>query len=111
MDAVGHMLAAQSLTPRDQAELDEDLAAWGITPTPANEPDIFEVWHEHKQALLWWCQGGGQLKFNGLVCTGLDVLALQADASLSGRTIAPDDYQRMQLIARQVAAHLNSRTH
>lgn len=103
------MLTAQAITPREQAELDEDLAAWGVEQTPEPELDDFEVWYEHREALLWWCHGGGQLRFNGAVCIGLDVVALQADANLSGRTVQPDDYQRMQLIAQEVSNHLNSR--
>ena len=106
------MLAAQIITPRGQAELDEDLAAWGIEASPEPEPEWFEVWEEHREALLWWCQGGSQLKFlatpQGVTCQGLDAIALKADAELSGRTVDPDDYRRMQLIARIVAEHLNN---
>ena len=111
MDAVSHMLAAQIITPRGQAELEEDLAAWGVDQSPEPEAELFEVWKEHQEALLWWLQGGAQLKFhsspNGSVCTGLDVVALKADAELSGRTVDPQDYRRIQLIARMVAEHLN----
>ena len=112
MDAVSHMLAAQSVTPHDQAELDEDLAAWGVEQKPEPQPEWFEVWDEHREALMWWCQGGSQLKFlstpQGLRCQGLDILALEADARLSGRTVHPDDYDRIKQIARQVTDHLNA---
>ena len=115
MDAVGYMLTARAITPQGQAELDSDLAAWGVEETPEPAPDEFEVWDEHQEALLWWCNGGGQLKFiataKGVSCQGLDVVALKADAELSGRRVNPDDYQRMQLIARMVADHLNDGKH
>lgn len=108
------MLAAQIITPRGQAELDDDLAAWGIESPPEPQSEVFDVWEEHKEALLWWCNGGSQLKFNtgphGTVCTGLDVVALKADAELSGRQVDPDDYNRMKLIALHVAEHLNQTT-
>jgi hypothetical protein len=108
------MLAAQPVTVRGQAELEEDLAAWGISEAPEPPEENVEVWDEHREALLWWCQGGGQLKFqassNGSICMGLDVVALRADAELSGRTVKPEDYSRLQHIARQVAEHLNSRS-
>lgn len=101
------MLAAQPLDEQARQVLDEDFRAWGIDADPEPEPEVFEVWDEHREALLWWCQGGAQLTFNGPVCTGLDVVAVQADAQLSGRTIDPDDYQRLQAIARQVTQWIN----
>ncbi|KEQ19169.1 hypothetical protein [Endozoicomonas numazuensis] len=113
MEAVSHLLAAQPITPKGQAEFEDDLAAWGVQQSPEPKAEVFDVWEEHREALLWWCQGGAQLKFNSSstssVCTGLDVVALKADADLSGRTVKPEDYHRMQLIAREVAEHLNSR--
>ena len=87
--------------------MDDELAAWGVTRNPEPEPEVVEVWEEHREALMWWCQGGNQLKFNGNCCLGLDVVALQADACMAGRRVSPDTYQRMQLIGRQVAEHLN----
>ncbi|WP_330925286.1 hypothetical protein [Candidatus Sororendozoicomonas aggregata] len=105
------MLAAPSLTPGDQQALADDLAAWGVTDDPQPQPDTVEVWEEHREALLWWFSGGAQLKWlataGGMVCQGLDVVALRADATLSGRDVTPEDYQRMRLIATVVAETLN----
>lgn len=105
------MLAAQPLTLSHQAELDEDLAAWGVEQAPEPIQEFFDVWEEHQEALLWWCQGGAQLRYfstpDGIRCQGLDVVALKADAELSGRTVKPEDYERIQQIARQVTEHLN----
>ena len=110
------MLTARVNTPQSQAELKDELAAWGLTTdqAPNEEPEVFEVWDEHKDALLWWCNGGAQLRFipggdgKSLRCQGLDVVALEADARLGGRTVKPDDYERIKLIAREVTEHLNS---
>ena len=108
------MLAAQTLTPNHQAELDDDLAAWGVSQPAEPEPEYFDVWDEHREALMWWCQGGAQLKYlatpAGIHCTGLDVVALEADARLRGHSVAPEDYERIRLIAHQVTEHLNQAT-
>ena len=74
------MLTARVLDDQAQHELDEDMQAWGMEASPEPDPEPFEVWDEHREALLWWCQGGAQLTFNGPVCTGLNVVAVEADA-------------------------------
>ena len=59
--------------------------------------------------LEWWLAIPAFLRWNGPCCLGMDVCQVKADADLSGRTIDPDEYRKLKLIANVVTEELNQR--
>ncbi|WKE64333.1 DUF1799 domain-containing protein [Gallaecimonas kandeliae] len=100
------------MSRKEQSELDKEAAAFGLVIEREEPPDI-EVWEEHRDALTWWMEIRDLLRWTpspiGSICDGLDVQAVEADARMRGRTINPDDYARVRLIAATVADHFNER--
>lgn len=86
------------------------MALWGIAEDNNEELDEFiQIWPENWEAITWWVTIPSFLKWNMNHCMGMDVMAVRADAEMSGREINPDDYHRLKLIARTVTEELNGR--
>ncbi|SHO58800.1 hypothetical protein [Vibrio quintilis] len=96
-------------TPADDADWQQELAAWGIDEPDTERETFIPVWPENWPVVQWWLSIPGFLKFNQNACLGMDVLAVKADAELSQRTIEPDDYRKLKTIARTLAEELNRR--
>ena len=93
---------------QQQAELDNEMVQLGIVDAPMDNENIV-FWQEHEIAITWWLQVQDLMRYNGPVCEGLDVIALQADSQMSGREIDAMDYQKLRLIAQTVTGLLNDR--
>ncbi len=103
-------IAQPATTHNDEQEWQEELTLWGVSqdvPEPA--PDEIALWPENWDVMMWWLSIPSFLKWNMGYCMGMDVLAVQADAQMSGRDIKSDDYQKLKLIARVVTEELNGR--
>ncbi|MDX1301186.1 hypothetical protein [Photobacterium sp.] len=110
LDAVRAAIKRQPATAKDEQDWQQELASWGVSQNP--EPkvnDDIEVWQEHAEVLEWWLTIPAFLRWNGFCCLGMDVCQVKADADLSGRTINPDDYQKLKSIASVMAEELNLR--
>lgn len=103
-------IKAPAVSPQDDEEWQAEKALWGIEE-PDDEPqdDTIPVWEENWQAIMWWLSIPGFLKWNFNRCLGMDVMAVKADAEMSGRDINPDDYNKLKVIARTVTEELNGR--
>lgn len=98
-------------TAQDDQAWQDELACWGVTidPIAEPEPEEVEVWEEHQAVLEWWLSIPGFLRWNGPACLGMDACQVKADADLSGRTVTPDDYLKLKLIANEMTEELNRR--
>lgn len=101
------LIKRRTATLKDQDEWQDELAFWGVQD-PVEDEEI-ELWFEHKNVVSIWLSVPGFLKFNGAVCLGMDVLAVEADMRLSGIEISPADYQKLKLIGRTLTEELNER--
>lgn len=102
-------IRSRPATAVDEQAWQDELACWGIQSAPESEPDVIEVWDEHRTVLEWWLDIPVFLCWNGPVCLGMDVCQIKADADLSGRDINPDDYRKLKLIAQVMTEELNRR--
>ncbi len=88
------------------------MALLGISHQIESEAPI-EFWDEHQSAVLWFIQVQDLMRYSYgagvMVCEGLDVLAVQADANMSGREINKEDYLKLRLIGHTVAQLVNDK--
>ncbi|MGF1727213.1 hypothetical protein [Photobacterium nomapromontoriensis] len=102
-------------TAKEEQDWQDELASWGIESDPfvkigaEAETEVVTVWDEHQSVLEWWLDIPAFLRWNGPVCLGMDVCQVKADADLSNRTINPDDYHKLKLIAHTMTEELNCR--
>ncbi|NKF51362.1 hypothetical protein G3R49_12420 [Shewanella sp. WXL01] len=89
------------------------MAKLGVTPPVAKEPEPFEFWDEHQSAVEWFIQVQDLMRYQygaGIaICEGLDVLAVKADAEMSGREFEAEDYLKLRLIGNEVARLTNEK--
>lgn len=85
------------------------MAMFGIKQ-PRQELQGIEFWDCHKIAVEWWLQVQDLMRYEQSICIGLDVVAIKADAEMSGREIDKEDYLKLRLIAKTVTDILNEST-
>lgn len=100
------MVKRRTATQKETEEWQQELANWGVSEPESNDEPP-PLWQENWPAIEWWLSIPGFLKFNQHVCLGMDVIAVKADAELSGRETMPVQYQKLKVIARTIAEELN----
>ena len=85
-----------------QSQIDERLGH--LTPD-----DTCEVLQENWQTVAWFLEidRDGFWKYVGDALLGLDVLAIKADCSMSGKKIIKQHYKGVKLMGQIVANQLN----
>lgn len=91
------------------------MARWGALPEQAAafigqpEPEELEVLPDNWAALEWWLAVDDLLRFEQGIPLGLDVVAVEAEARLSGRETTPAMFGQLRLLAREAVSELNRR--
>lgn len=75
----------------------------------SQEPQHFEVLEANWPALEWFLEVDDLFKTDQCVVIGLDVLAIKADAEMSGRQISPEVYTKLRILGRVATAELNKK--
>lgn len=100
----------RTVTTQDQKDWDEEMQAWGMTEDVKDPNDeLIPLWEDNWSVIEWWFSIPNFLNFNGFSCTGMNVLAVKADAEMSERQIDKTEYGLLKLIARTLTEELNSR--
>lgn len=94
---------------QDDEEWEKEMALWGLIDVPPTEDEPIALWQEHEIVVMWWISIPSFLRFNGIVCLGMDPVAVRADLELSGKSYPPEQYHKLKLIARTLAEELNQR--
>lgn len=101
------------LSHAEQQAINEEMALLGIHHPLEREQPI-EFWEEHQGAVEWFMQVQDLMRYGYgagvMVCEGLDVLAVQADANMSGREINQDDYVKLRLMGHTLAQLINAKS-
>lgn len=95
-------------TQQDVEDWEKEMALWGISDPSDPLDETIGVWPENWEAMNWWLSIPSFLVWNFSHCVGMNVLAVKADAEMSGRDIVPDDYRRLKIIARTLTEELNN---
>ncbi len=82
------------------------MALFGIKQA-APEVKSIEFWDCHQGAVDWWIQVQDLMRYQERFCLGLDIVAIKADADMSGREFEKDDYLKLRIIAQTVTKILN----
>lgn len=85
---------------------EEQIAA---TCNHAQQQSTFEVLEANWPALQWFLEVDDLFRYEGGVCLGLDVLAIQANAQMSGQEVVPADYKKLRLLGQMAASELNKK--
>lgn len=72
-------------------------------------PQHIEVLEANWPALEWFLQVDDLFRTDQGVVIGLDVLAIKADAEMSGRQISPELYNKLRILGRVATAELNKK--
>lgn len=103
-------IKAPAVSPQDDEEWQAEKALWGIEDLDEEpEDESILLWQENWDAVMWWLSIPCFLKWNMGACLGMDVFAVKADAEMSARSVNPDDYNKLKVIARTVTEELNGR--
>lgn len=71
--------------------------------------DHFEVYEQNWPVIQWFSEVHDLFVYCNGWCRGLDVQAVQSDASLANREFTTEDYIGLRLLAKHVAKERNDR--
>ncbi|QSX32455.1 hypothetical protein JYB87_11825 [Shewanella avicenniae] len=87
-----------------------DFAAFGLEHLADEVAEQHcEIYQENWKAIEWFLDVDDLFIVSNGVLLGLDVKAIQADATMSGRTYTPEDYIKLRTIGRAAAAAVNAK--
>ncbi|MGF1775903.1 hypothetical protein [Vibrio nomapromontoriensis] len=107
------IVSGRPTTQQDKEDWQQELELWGMDEAEQESESVPELWQENVNVVMWWLSIPNFLQFTPnlqsgrTVCTGMDVLAVQADSQLSGRAVNTHDYDKLKVIARTLTETYN----
>lgn len=87
-----------------------DFAAFGLSHLADEVANQHcEIYEENWRAVEWFLEVDDLFVVSNGVLIGLDINAIQADATMSGRTYTPEDYKKLRILGRAAAAEVNAK--
>lgn len=90
-------------------EMGADNAAIQAVKDAHHTDDHFEIYEQNWPVIQWFSEVQDLFVYCNGWCRGLDVQAVQADASLAKRVFTTEDYKGLRLLAKHVAQERNDR--